>query len=81
MPIIKIYDTVERMPRNKFRLHVDGNYVDGYATLDEAEEAMSEWIHNEGLDPSSDGYEWKFKEICVLEAVKMRISQVTEEVR
>jgi len=84
-----MYDVVEKMPKNRFRVYVDGQmpknqfrvYVDGqwmseHETREEAEKALEKWIDDNGLSSYFGGFEYEFELGYVCEILTMRVVEM-----
>jgi len=72
----ELYHVVEEMPKKRFRVYVDGQWMSEHETKEEAEKALEKWIKEEGLSSYYGGFEYEFELGYICEILTMRVVEM-----
>lgn len=78
----EVYEVREASTKKPFRLYVDNEWIDSYETEEEALNALTKWIDDNGLESFAEGLEYVFDEAFVCKIIKTkRVVKKIEEVK
>ena len=68
----EVYEVREASTKKPFRLYVDNEWIDSYETEEEALNAFTKWIDDNGLESFAEGLEYVFDEAFVCKIIKKK---------